>query len=226
MMESKLQNLKEAIHAYHLHVSNMLQKSILGIVNKDRKLLEEVIAKDEPFANEKELQVDELCIDFIALYAPRGRTLRTVIMIMKMNNDFERICDQCVNISECGLRLTEIPGSALPASLIEMVEYTTIMLKDAFNSFHHDDSALAKDILKRDEIVDNLHHNNVRMLAEECTERDLSTEAAIDLLIISSNLERIADLSTNIAEDVIYIVEGKTYKHGHYKNDLGSLNLD
>ncbi len=218
MLEAKFQNLKEEIHGYYLHVEKMYQDTITGILNHDTEVLTKIVEIEEPLANEKELKIDELCIDLLALYGPRGKQLRTIIMIMKMNNDLERIADHCVNISESALRLIHTPGFRnLSSQMLQMTDYVKIMLYDAFYSFANEDTALAKDVLKRDDIVDDIHHQNVRNLVSDIEHKTQLAETFVDLLLLSSNLERIADLATNIAEDVIYIVEGKTYKHGKFE---------
>jgi phosphate transport system protein len=218
MLDEKLNKLKEEIYGYYLHVESMFKKTINGLIEKDISLLNEVINVDEKQANEKELIIDELCIDILALYAPRGKTLRTTLMILKINNDLERIADHCVNISESAMRLLKTPQSTgLKSTMTQMIEYTSIMLNDAFFSFAKEDFAMAKDVLKRDDVVDELHHQNVRDLISEVEKETMRAENYVDFLLISTNLERIADLATNIAEDVIFIVEGKTYKHGRYE---------
>ncbi|MEO0247554.1 MAG: phosphate signaling complex protein PhoU [candidate division WOR-3 bacterium] len=214
MLEQKLKELRESINGYYLHIHSMLENVFKAIIDMDTAQLEKIIKSDERLANEKELEIDEECIDFIALYSPRGKALRIALMILKMNNDFERIADHLVNIAECGLRLSKRPGYSLPPKILDMYEGTNLMLKDAFKSFLDEDAYLAKDVLKRDDIIDNLHSESVKDLIKADVKQ--GNETLIDTFIISSNLERIADLATNIAEDVIYIVEGKSYKHGHY----------
>jgi len=215
MLEKKLNELRMAITHYAEHVENMIQKSLKGLLKKDEKLLKEVIHNDEPIANKEELKIDELCIDFIAMFSPKAGPLRLALMILKMNNDFERMADHAVNISESALYLIKKPEVKPLIDIPRMAEIATGMLKDATKAFLNGDSNLARDVCERDNLVDALRDQITRELVTYMTSDPGTIERSLHLLRISGNLERIADLATNIAEDVVFIVEGKTIKHGH-----------
>ncbi len=218
MFYEKLNKLKEKIIEQGNLVESMIEKSIRGLINKDKALLLEVIQVDEPRTNEVEIEIDEMCISLIARFQPEARDLRTIITILKMNNDLERIADMAENISESALFLIERPLLKPLIDLPKMAEETIRMLKDSIDSFIKNDPKLAKDVCERDDIIDAYRDQILRELITYMISDPTSIERAIHLERISRNLERIADLATNIGEDVVYIVEGKVIKHGRYKD--------
>jgi len=222
MFYEKLNRLKEKIIEQGNLVESMIEKSIRGLLNKDKALLLEVLQVDEPRTNEMEIEIDELCINLIARFQPEARDLRTIIMILKMNNDLERIGDMAVNISESALYLIERPQVKPMIDLPKMAEETIQMLKDGIDSFIKSDAKLAKSVCERDDIVDAYRDQILRELITYMISDPTTIERAIHIERISRNLERIADLATNIGEDVVYIVEGKIIKHGRYKESTGS----
>jgi phosphate transport system protein len=222
MFYEKLNRLKEKIIEQGNLVESMIEKSIRGLLNKDKALLLEVLQVDEPRTNEMEIEIDEMCINLIARFQPEARDLRTIIMILKMNNDLERIGDMAVNISESALYLIERPQVKPMIDLPKMAEETIQMLKDGIDSFIKSDAKLAKSVCERDDIVDAYRDQILRELITYMISDPTTIERAIHIERISRNLERIADLATNIGEDVVYIVEGKIIKHGRYKESTGS----
>jgi phosphate transport system protein len=222
MFYEKLNRLKEKIIEQGNLVESMIEKSIRGLLNKDKALLLEVLQVDEPRTNEIEIEIDEMCINLIARFQPEARDLRTIIMILKMNNDLERIGDMAVNISESALYLIERPQVKPMIDLPKMAEETIQMLKDGIDSFIKSDAKLAKSVCERDDIVDAYRDQILRELITYMISDPTTIERAIHIERISRNLERIADLATNIGEDVVYIVEGKIIKHGRYKESTGS----
>jgi len=212
--EEKVALIKRELIEYATLVETMIEKSIKGLVNKDRNMLIEVIEKDEPKSNNFEIKLDELCTVVIAQYQPKGRGLRTVLMVFKINNDLERMADHVVNIAETALTLIEVPPmTEYVKDVLKMAEITRGMLKDSIDAFVHEDSVLAQDVCKRDDVVDDLRRVNRRaVIGSMCAECSIM-EIGLDILRIARNIERIADLSTNIGEDVIFMVEGKVIKH-------------
>ncbi|CUU08290.1 phosphate transport system protein [Candidatus Thermokryptus mobilis] len=222
MFYEKLNRLKEKIIEEGNLVESMIEKSIRGLLNKDKTLLLEVLQIDEPRVNEMEIEIDEMCINLIARFQPEARDLRTILMILKMNNDLERIGDMAVNISESALFLIERPQVKPLIDLPRMAEETIQMLKDGIDSFIKSDAKLAKSVCERDDMIDAYRDQILRELITYMTSDPTTIERSIHIERISRNLERIADLATNIGEDVIYIVEGKIIKHGRYKESAGS----
>ena len=214
MLSKEMEELKTKFLDEAYLAIKMVKKSIEGLVKEQEELLQEVIEELEPVMNDTEIEIDEKCINIIALFQPKASVLREVMMIYKMNNDMERIGDLAVNISESALYLIKRPKVKPLIDIPRMAEEATKMLEDSVKSFLENDSKLAKDVCERDDIVDGLRDQIIRELITYMTS-DLSTiERSLHLMRITKNLERVADLATNIGEDVIYIVEGKVIKHG------------
>ncbi len=213
MLKEKIISIKEELINYANLVESMIEKSIKGLSKKEKEILSEVIEKDELKANNFEIEIDEICTNIIAQYEPKARDLRTVLMILKMNNDLERIGDEAVNISQSGMFLIERPQIKLSVDIQKMAEETIKMLKDSINSFINEDSQLAKEVCLRDSKVDKMRNQIWEELINIMKEDTSNIERSIHIMRISRNLERIADLSTNICEDVIFMVEGRVIKH-------------
>lgn len=217
MFYEKLNKLKEKIIEQGNLVESMIEKSIRGLLNRDKQLLLEVIQVDEPRSNENEIEIDEMCVNLIARFQPEARDLRTIIMILKMNNDLERIGDMAENIADSALFLIERPQVKPLIDLPKMADEAIRMLKDSIDAFIKNDSKLAKNVCERDDIIDSYRDQILHGLITYMISDPTTIERAIHIERISRNLERIADLATNIGEDVVYIVEGKVIKHGRYK---------
>ena len=218
MLEEKLNELKKKLIEEASLAEDMVKKSIEGLIEKRREILEKVIKEYEPKMNELEIELDELCTNLIALYQPEAGNLRTILMILKMNNDLERIGDLAVNISESALFLIERPLVKPLIDIPRMAEEAIDMLKSAIDSFINKNAGLAKSVCEKDIIVDNLRDQILRELITFMSSDPSTIERSIHLIRISRNLERIADLSTNICEDVIFMVEGKVIKHHKDEN--------
>lgn len=212
LQEEKIADLKRKLIEYATLVEAMIDKSITGLLAKNRESLIEVIEKDEPAANDFEIQLDELCTVLIAQYQPKGKGLRTILMSLKINNTLERIADHSVNIAESALYLIERPTMVMD-EVARMAEITVSMLRDSIDSFVNENARLAKDVCERDDHVDELRDRITKELLQVMCSDSRSIEGATRLSTVAQNLERIADLSTNFGEDVIFMVEGKVIKH-------------
>lgn len=213
MFEQKLEELKKEIINYAFLVEKMIEKSIQGLLEKRKDLLREVIEKHEISANELEIKIDELVVTTIAKYEPKGKDLRIVLMILKINNDLERMADHAVNICESALFLIERPQVKPYIDLPKIAKESISMLKDSIDSFIEEDSKKAKSVCERDDIVDKLNTQIFEELINYMRNDPKTIERGLHIIRISNNIERIADLSTNISEDVIFMVEGKVIKH-------------
>jgi phosphate transport system protein len=213
LLEEKISELKKKLVDYACLVVSIVEKSIKGLVNKNTELLTGIIEEDEPKANDFELELDEICVTLIVKFQPRAIDLRTILMILKMNNDLERIADHAVNISQSALYLIDI---RLVKPLIEiprMAEEVIKMLNDSIDSFIGKNPKLAKSICERDSVVDALRDQILRELITYMISDATTIENSLHLFNITKNLERIADLSTNICEEVIFAVDGRIIKH-------------
>lgn len=219
MIEEKINELKARIIEYSTLVVGMVEKSIKGLVEKDSETLSSVIEKDEPRANDFEIEIDDICTTLIVKFQPKAKDLRTILMILKMSNDFERIADHAVNISESALFLIELPLVKPLIDIPRMSEDVLEMFNDSVNALIHEDSLLAKSVCLRDEVVDALREQIIRELITYMISDPITIERSLHLMRISKNLERIADLSTNICEDVIFLVDGRVIKHHHEEQE-------
>jgi phosphate transport system protein len=218
MLDERLDEAKGKLLKSASLVERMIEKSVRGLTRRDEGLLLEVIEQDEPGENELEVEIDEACIQLIARYQPQARDLRTIMMISRMNNDLERMGDEAVNISEGALFLIKRPEVKPLIDIPKMAKEARKMVRDSLKSFMEEDTQLAKDVCQRDDIVDGLRDDVLRELITFMASDPTTIERSNHLIRISRSLERIADLSTNICEDVIYMVEGKTIRHGRFGN--------
>jgi len=214
MLIEKIQELKKEIIEYAAHVETMIAKSIRGLQTKDMAMLKEVIEADEPIANEFELRMDEHCTTTIAQYQPTAGDLRTILMILKMGNDLERLGDNAVNMSKSAIFLIERPEiRAKGVNVAKLAEASIGMLQDSINSFINEDVDLAKNVCARDDIVDAYRDDIFKNLIAFIGEEPAAVERSLHMMNICRKLERVADLSTNLCEDVVFMVEGEVVKH-------------
>jgi phosphate transport system protein len=219
VIEEKINELKARIIEYSTLVVGMVEKSIKGLVEKDSQALTSVIEEDEPKANIFEIEIDEICTTLIVKFQPKARDLRTILMILKMNNDLERIADHTVNISESAQFLIELPLVKPLIDIPRMSEEVLKMFNDSVNALIHEDPQLAKSVCLRDEIVDGLREQIIRELITYMISDSSVIERSLHLMRVSKNLERIADLSTNICEDVVFLADGRVIKHHHEEQE-------
>jgi len=213
MITEKLHELSKKVIEQASTVEKMIKDSIDSLINRDREKAIKVIEIYEPRVNDMEIEIDEMVTNLIALYQPEAKHLRTILMILKMNNDLERIGDLAVNIAESSLFLMEKPPVKPLVDLPRMAEETMLMLRNSISAFINEDTELAIKVCKHDDIVDALRDQIYRELITYMMSDPSTIERALHLMRISRNLERIADLATNICEDAIYTAEGKVIKH-------------
>ncbi|MEW6040903.1 MAG: phosphate signaling complex protein PhoU [Elusimicrobiota bacterium] len=221
MLEEKITNLKKNLVEFAGLIENMLDWSIKGLTQKDRELLNEVIKNLEPKANHFEIAIEEMCINIIAQYAPKGKDLRIILMVLEMNKDMERAGDHTVNIAQSGLYLIEKPLVKQFIDLPKMTEITKQMFSESINSFVNENTHLAKSVCEKDELVDNLGESILKEAISLMSSDSSTVETDLHFIRISHNLERISDISTNISENVIYLTAGKVIKH-HIQNSENS----
>jgi phosphate transport system protein len=213
MFEEKMANLKRELVAYAGLVEAMIEKAVKGLLERDPDRFQDVIDNDEERVNRYEVEIDELGTALIAQHEPKAKDLRTILMIMKMSNDLERMGDHAVNIAQSGQYLIERPLVKPFIDVPRMSGLTISMLKDSIVSFINEDADLAKSVCERDNEVDGLRDQLFRELVTYMVSDSKTIERALHLTRVAGNLERIADLSTNICEDVIFMVKGEVIKH-------------
>jgi phosphate transport system protein len=213
MAAAEVRELKGRLAAYCALVGGMLEKSRNALLDREPGIPRRIVEVDEPRANETELELEEECTALIAQRQPMARDLRAILMILRITNDLERIADHAVNIAEAVA--DHVKGSSLRPddALLAMFAETIRMLERAVRSFTEEDARLGQAVCESDGVVDALA-TDILERASAAMERDPSVVAqGLAQLKIAANLERVADLSTNIGEDVIYMTEGRVIKH-------------
>ncbi len=213
MLQEKLEELKKELIMDATFVASMVDKCLKGLLDREPNLLTAVIEQDEKKVNRYDSQLEEMCINLIAQYEPKAKDLRSVMMIYKINKDLERMADHGVNIAESGLYLISKAPLKPLIDIPRMAQVAIKMVKDSIDAFINEDVQLSRDICIRDNEVDRFTEQIFRELVTFMISDSTSIERALNLMRISHNLERIADLATNIAEDVIFMVEGKAISH-------------
>ncbi len=210
--DEELKELNKQLLRMSAFVEEAISRSVKALVERKDDLAREVIKHEEKI-NILELEIDELCLRLLALYQPEAIDLRFITSVMKINSDLERVADQAVNIAE---RAQEIIKQPLLKPLIDIPRMAMLaqkMVKDSIDSLVNKDETLARDVCKRDDEVDNLNDQIFRELLTYMMQDPKAVTRAIELILVGRHLERIADHATNIAEDVIYFLKGKTIKH-------------
>jgi phosphate transport system protein len=217
-LEREIEDLKKKILALGTIVEEGLRDSVRAIRERDAKLAAKIIAADSA-VDHMEVDVEEECLKLLALHQPVAIDLRYIVAVIKLNNDLERIADLSVNIAERAVVLSSHVPVEIPPILPDMAGKVQIMLKKSLDSLVNMDVALAREVCASDDEVDGLH----RRMYAETQNRVLSKPDHIDVLFnvlsVSRYLERVADHATNIAEDVIYLVEGEIIRHGAKKQE-------
>ena len=214
----QMDELKARLVAYGQFVQEMIEKSRRALVTRQPGLPHEIIDTDEPRANTTEIELEAECTSLIARHQPMAKELRTILMVMGITNDLERIADHSVNIAEAVVE--HINGTTLQPGddVLTMFEEAIAMVDGAIRAFISEDTALGQKVCESDNTVDVLATRILEGLSASMTNAPTTVPENLALLKIAGNLERIADLSTNIGEDVIYMTEGRVIKH-HLEED-------
>jgi len=218
-LQKEIENLKKSILYISVRVEEEIQRAVESLRKSDVEAARKVIAADAAI-DRVEVELEEDCLKVLALHQPVAADLRFVIAVLKINNDLERIADQAVNIAERSLELIRFPEFRLPVELITMSGETREMLRRSLQALIHIDANLARSVIQQDDVVDDLNRTMYDLALEEIKRDPQETERILPLLLVARHLERIADLVTNIAEDVIYMVEGTIVRHEHAKIKL------
>jgi len=220
VLEGRLGELRERLFTMAALVEEMVEASVRSLVERNPEMAKRIYEENEPRVNQMEIDNEELAIGLIALHQPEASNLRALTMMIKLNNDLERIGDHAVNITRAAEFLMDRPEVKPLIDLPRMSDDTVKMLKDALDSFSKGDPQLARDVCNRDSVVDYFKDQIDRELVTYMTSDATTIDRALRLMLISHNLERIADLATNIAEDAIYVAEGAVIKH-HAEEESG-----
>ncbi|MBC7790359.1 MAG: phosphate signaling complex protein PhoU [Anaerolineae bacterium] len=209
----QLDTLKQRLLAMSERAESLVDLAVDALLSRDAAKAEAVIVADAE-VDQLEIEIEQLGIALLALQQPMARDLRFIISAIKISSDLERVGDHAVNIAQSVERLSALGQAIMPDPEIEeMARRAREMLGDALDAFVRADGALAREVCRRDDQVDSLHDGVFRILVTHMMENPHTISAAMELFLVSRNLERVADLATNIAEDAVYLAEGKQIKH-------------
>jgi phosphate transport system protein len=208
----ELGRLKDRLLDMSALAEENLQRSVQALLDRDAATASDVM-RDDRKIDELEMEIEEAVTNLLALHQPVARDLRLILAALKIANDLERVGDHGVNIAQCAERLIGHRTITPVPELVEMARIAREMLGDALSAFVRGDAPTARAVCARDDQVDALNDSMFRILITHMAEDPHTIGSAIELFLVSRNLERVADLATNIAEDVVFLVEGKTIKH-------------
>lgn len=210
--ERELDWLKKELLELSALVEENVVKSIQSLKNRDEKLAREVINSDD-VVDHSEVALEEQCLKILALHQPVAGDLRFIISALKINNELERVADLAVNIAERSLVIMRQKIIDAPFDYTHMAQKSRAMLTRAIDSLIKMDTALAQEVCQADDEVDELNRDVYTQVYRLIKEQPDNVEILINYVSVSRHLERIADYATNIAEDVIYLVDGKIIRH-------------
>jgi phosphate transport system protein len=208
----ELDQLKTKLLEMSSLVESAIQRSISAVIQKDRSAAEEVF-RNETRINAIELEIDEFAINLLALHQPMAADLRLIVAALKINTDLERMGDLSVNIAQRAMSLMEEPVIKPMIDIPHIAGLVQSMVRKSLDAFVTRDADLARSVLASDDAVDSLRTASYHELVSFMEQDPENIKAALDLLAITRNLERLADHSTNIAEDVLFLVKGIDVRH-------------
>jgi phosphate transport system protein len=214
----ELDELKQRLLLMGGLAEERVRLAMRALVERDRVLVADIIGGDQAI-NTMQLEIDDRCFKLLALYQPMAIDLRAIVAAVKINSELERVGDLAVNIAEAADRYASHPPVKALIDLPRMGTLAQLMLRQALDAFVSQDIRAAHDVLRQDDVLDELKHQIFRELLTYMLGDTRTIEPGIDLILISRHLERIGDHATNIAEDVIFIVDARDVRH--HAGDLG-----
>ena len=211
-IERQIGNLKEKIRRVGTVVEEAISKSISAVINRDVQLAQRVLASDDAI-DRMEVEVEEECLKILALYQPVAADLRFVVAVLKINNDLERMGDLAKNIAK---RVAQLEGAGpveLPPEIRTMAMQAEEMVRECLAAVIDADPVLARRIREQDDVVDQARQKVRKRILAGIKEHPENVEVLLRINSITKHIERIADMATNVAEDVIYMVEGDIVRH-------------
>jgi phosphate transport system protein len=210
--ERDLEELNKQLLLMGGRAETIVLKSVEALRRLDRDLANEVFADDKAI-DRMELDIDERCLKLLALQQPMARDLRLITAALKICNDLERVGDHGVNIAGSVMRLADKPLLKPLIDIPRMAELASDMLHESLDAFVRRDAEKARRICIRDDAVDRLNDQIFRELLSYMVEDPKTITRAMELILVARNLERVADLATNVAEEVVFIAEARVIKH-------------
>lgn len=216
LLDEHLEKLKTRVIKMCSLVDEQVQFAIKAVQENNMDLANLVIERDTK-VDKYDVKIDKICQKIFAIGQPVAMDLRYIMSALTINNNLERIGDIATNIAENMIRITNKPDFYTDTKLEEMFTIVKEMLKNAIDSFIESNAELAKKVIASDDVIDNMNADNHKILKEIMKQDCENIEAGIALLVISREVERLADHCTNIAEDVFFIVEAQMIKHKYEK---------
>jgi phosphate transport system protein len=213
-LQKEIDRLKKQILTLSSLVEDNLQKAVKAITDRDPKLAARVIDRDVEI-DDLEVEVEEECLKALALHQPVATDLRFIVAVLKINNDLERIGDLAVNIAERAKYLAQKEPIPVPFDLAKMSAMTLNMLHKALDALVTLDPVLANSVCASDDLIDALNRETYVKIEDGIRKDPYHIDCYINFLAVSRQLERIADHTTNIAQDVIYMIDGEIVRHRH-----------
>jgi phosphate transport system protein len=210
--QKELESLKTSLIKMGSVVEDNIEMAIRSVMEKNQELALTVIETDAR-VDALEIEIDNTIVDLLALQQPVASDLRFILAALKINNDLERIGDHAVNIAQAAQVLFSLPTVEVLDEIPKMAEITRIMLKEAIDSFILLDPVKARSVLKTDDQIDDLNRIVIRKVIELLKNNTQTAECGLEISLISRNMERVADLATNIAEEVIFHTQARIVKH-------------
>lgn len=215
-LERDLETLEREILDQSSRVEEMIAKSCQALLERRADIAAEVTASEIEI-NVREVRIEEECLKILALHQPVAVDLRRTATVLKINTELERIADLAVNIAERTISLAEYPEFEIPTKLERMFNRASDMVHEALDAFVDQNVDVARDVCRRDDEVDEYNRQVIDDLLVVMRSRPEQVEAALHFFSVCRHVERIGDCATNIAEDVIYLVEGEIARH-HFDN--------
>ena len=209
----QLEELKQRLLAMSERAESLVDLAVESLLTRDADKAQAVLTGDMEI-DDLEIQIESMAVELLALQQPMARDLRFIIASIKASSDLERVGDHAVNIAQAAQRIIATKGSITPeAAIEEMARRARGMLGQAIDAFVRADGGLGRAVCLMDDEVDKLNQDLFRIVVTHILEDPKNISTAIELLLVGRNLERVADLSTNIGEDAVYLAEGKQIKH-------------
>ncbi len=223
-LDQELASLRGLIADMANRVDEQFANAMNALLQGDVDLAEEVVDGDDA-VDALELRIDEQCERILALHSPVAVDLRMLIMAVKINTDFERIGDHCRNLSRNARYLADAPGLLADTRLPKMADMSRTMLREAEMAFLENDRLKARKVIARDLQVNRLHEETFATLVEMCEDGHEQSEVIAHLLTVSKALERISDHAKNIAQSIVFMVEGQDLRHRGLEDDSDAPDL-
>jgi phosphate transport system protein len=213
-LDRELDHLRDRLLLLGGETETALQRSIHALVKRDSDTAKAVLKDDDAIDN-LELEIDRLCVDIIALRQPAARDLRFVISVAKITPILERIADHACNIARVVIDLNDEPQLNAVVDLPRMAEHATLMLRAALDAFTSNDAAAARDLIARDDEIDEIYNHIFHDLIDMMVADSTTTRRAARLLFVAKHIERIADYVTDICELTVYMTQAEFIKHSN-----------